>query len=196
MARGRRAPAGAGRSAAPRQDARAAVAGPPPLAARGSTLPGGGIPDFTLRAGRPGDYAYAERLYRETMQPLLTALGAWDEADIIPRFRRRFKPEEVRVIGVDGADAGWLQVAETEAGVTLMQIHIEEAFRSCGIGSRLIRDLLAEARAKAKPVSLSVVRNNRALELYRRLGFRVVGGDATKFFMRRDWEGKLTRPDP
>jgi hypothetical protein len=39
-----------------------------------------------------------------------------------------------------------------------------------------------------RPVALNVIRGNPALSLYRRLGFRVVGGDAEKLHMR--WEAE------
>jgi ribosomal protein S18 acetylase RimI-like enzyme len=49
----------------------------------------------------------------------------------------------------------------------------------------LIKDLLREARAKGKPVSLSVVRHNPAQRLYERLGFKVIGEDEIKLHMCR-----------
>jgi ribosomal protein S18 acetylase RimI-like enzyme len=150
------------------------------------TIGSGGTPSFALRNGRRRDYAFAKRLYIETMEPLLTKLGAWDEQDLVARFRQAFDPDDVQIIEVDGVDAGYLQVSESAEEISLAQIHLAAPFRSRGIGTRLIRALMSDARTKGKPVSLAVVRNNPAFSLYRRLGFRVIGEDGPRLFMR--WE--------
>ena len=43
--------------------------------------------------------------------------------------------------------------------------------------------MIAEARAAGKPVGIHVERLNRALGLYRRLGFREVGGNEIYYVM-------------
>jgi ribosomal protein S18 acetylase RimI-like enzyme len=144
------------------------------------------VPSVRLRAAKKSDYDFAKQLYFDTMLPLLTELDAWNEQRLTLRFKRAFKPEIGQIITLDGTDIGWLQVSESETEITLNQIHIIAELRSRGIGSRLIRELLADAKSKRKPVVLSVVRNNPALALYRRLGFRVVRRDAEKLYMRWD----------
>ncbi len=100
------------------------------------------------------------------------------------RFRRAFKAEQVKVICVAGADIGWIQVSEPIGRLHLHQLHLIARFRNHGIGTRLIRALLIRGRRTGRPVRLNVIRGNRALSLYRRLGFRTVGGDAEKLYMR------------
>ena len=143
-------------------------------------------PSIKLRPARSGDYAYAERLYLEAMKPLLTELGAWDAAEVIANLKAHYKLDEVLVVSVDGRDAGWLQVSELEHEFDLAQIYLEPPFRSRGIGTRLVEDLLTRARKHGKPVALHVVRNNQAISLYQRLGFKVVGENETKLHMRWD----------
>ncbi len=90
------------------------------------------------------------------------------------------------MIHSDGVDVGWMQVSEAADGFNLDQIHLVDRFRGRGIGTRLIEALLARARAMGTAVALNVVRGNRAISLYHRLGFRVVGEDKEKLRMR--WE--------
>jgi ribosomal protein S18 acetylase RimI-like enzyme len=142
------------------------------------------VPPFDLRPARERDYPYTERLYIETMKPLLSRLDAWDEADVLAKFRSEYRPKEVRIITVGGRDVGFVHVEETRGGIRLAQIHVEPSYRSRGIGTKLIKDLLHDARAKTKPVSLSVVKHNPAQTLYERLGFKVIGEDETKLHMR------------
>jgi ribosomal protein S18 acetylase RimI-like enzyme len=52
------------------------------------------------------------------------------------------------------------------------------------MGSKLIRSVLAEARAIDLPLSLSVLKANPARRLYERLGFVVVAEGANVFHMR------------
>jgi GNAT superfamily N-acetyltransferase len=148
---------------------------------------GAPAPAFALRPATSDDFCFARNLYMASMQPLLSALGAWDEAKAHATFRDYYKPEEVRMIMVDGADIGWIQVSETDGEVHLDQLHLVEPFRDRGIGTRLIRKAQADARRKDRPLCLSFVRGNRAETLYGRLGFRHAGSDVTKIHMR--WGG-------
>jgi ribosomal protein S18 acetylase RimI-like enzyme len=152
------------------------------------------VPCFELRQARPSDYSFAEQLYFETMRPLLIDLGRWNGRRLKTRFKRAFRADHVRIISSGNTDIGWLQISESATEITLNQIHIIAEFRSRGIGTRIIRDLLAEAQRKLRPVVLSVVRNNPALALYQRLGFRIVGEDVEKLHMR--WDGSTTLNDP
>jgi ribosomal protein S18 acetylase RimI-like enzyme len=81
-----------------------------------------------------------------------------------------------------------MQVSETASGLHLYQIHIIEGYRNRKLGTHLIKALQDCACAKTQPITLNVIRGNPALALYRRLGFRVVGGDGEKLHMR--WQGR------
>jgi ribosomal protein S18 acetylase RimI-like enzyme len=151
------------------------------------------VPVFGLRRARASDYDFVVRLYLETMQPLLMQLNAWDQTEVLSRFKRYFRVREAQIINFDGRDVGFLQVSETPSEFTLAQIHLEPQIRHRGIGTRLVQDLLCDAAAKSKPVLLSVVRGNPARALYERLGFVIIGEEATKLHMR--WEGCPQRDD-
>ena len=120
------------------------------------------------------------------MKSLLTELDEWNEQEIVSKFRHYFELDEVQIIMVDGADVGWLQISETEHAINLDQVYLLEDFRARGIGSQLIQDLLATAKSEKKPVLLSVVRNNVAVTLYQRLGFRITEEEGYKLHMRWD----------
>lgn len=143
---------------------------------------------ISFRPARPDDYDFATELYLGSAKPLLTALGLWDADRIIARFRQAYNIEQTRVIRLDGSDIGWMQVSESAERLHLHQLHIVPQFQNRGIGTRLIRAIQGRARRKGCPALLNVIRGNRALALYRRLGFRVVGGDGEKLHMRWDAE--------
>lgn len=141
-----------------------------------------------MRFAQPGDFDFCRALYFSSMRPLLERLGAWDEKKAESAFKEYFKPEEIRVVLVDGKEAGWIQVSQTDSEVHLDQIHLNEDVRGKGIGTKLVCETMADARSAGKPLLLSLLRGNRAISLYRRLGFKPNGSDKTKLHMR--WTGR------
>lgn len=138
-----------------------------------------------LRSAVPSDQPFAEHLYLEVMRPLLVALGHWDGPAVIRRFREGYRQEEVRIVLEGHAPIGWLQVTEQPNALMLSQIHLVPAARCRGIGTALLRELLARADHEGRSVTLWVLKNNPARSLYERLGFRLVGAEAYK--LRMEW---------
>jgi ribosomal protein S18 acetylase RimI-like enzyme len=128
---------------------------------------------FALRAATWDDFAFALRLYLDTMEPLLSALGAWDEAHYCDRLKGSYTPESSRIIARGGQDIGWIQVLERPQELNLAQFHILDGHRGTGIGTRLMEQLLERAALENKAVSLSSPRNNPVINFYKRLGFQV-----------------------
>lgn len=139
---------------------------------------------FDLRPGRQEDYDFAKELYFGSMKPLLEALDAWNAEEKEAAFASYYDVDEVRVIMVDGQDVGWIQVSHTDEEFCLDQLHLIETARGKGIGTVLIKETIAEAAEEGKNVSLSLVKGNRAIRLYRRLGFHQVAEDETKIHKR------------
>jgi GNAT superfamily N-acetyltransferase len=94
------------------------------------------------------------------------------------RFRRRFPGHERYVITHKGEDAGRAYLHRTASMLHAVDMILLPRFRSLGIGSRLVRDLFAQARDAGQQVSIRVPRRNeRASRLYAGLGFRLVAMD-------------------
>ncbi|WP_415774356.1 GNAT family N-acetyltransferase [Paraburkholderia sp. J7] len=54
-----------------------------------------------------------------------------------------------------------------------------------GIAGHLLGEFLRQADGAGVPVKLSVLKGNRAIDLYRRFGFQVVNSTDTSLQMRR-----------
>lgn len=134
---------------------------------------------FQLRPARPEEFDFAAEIYIAAMRPLMQQLNAWDEPMRRAAIRRSFKAADARIISRDGADIGWIQVTERDADYHLTQIQIIEDYCGLGIGSDIIKGLLDRAAREGKTVSLSAVRVNRAIELYKRMGFQVINPEAS-----------------
>jgi GNAT superfamily N-acetyltransferase len=141
---------------------------------------------ITLRRAGPDDYEFARELYFGCVGPLLKALGRYEPAALARRFDNAFRNRPSQVICADGEEIGWLQIWRNESKVHLDQVHLVERYRNRGIGSRLIRAVMARAEELSLPLTLDVVRGNPAGALYLRLGFQVVAEDEELFTMRWD----------
>jgi ribosomal protein S18 acetylase RimI-like enzyme len=69
--------------------------------------------------------------------------------------------------------------------ICLVDIALLPQHRGGGIGTALIEDLLREAREAGKPLRCHVEQNNRAIGLYRRLGFRPIA--QTGVYHQLEW---------
>jgi predicted GNAT family acetyltransferase len=141
---------------------------------------------LTLRLATSEDYGFALGLYLSTMRPYTEELMTWDERKQVTSFAAQWRLEDVRVIRVDGLDVGWLQARESSSEIFLQQIFIAPGHQRAGIGTAVLRALLAGWVTSGKPVVLTVLKNNPARRLYERLGFAVAGEAGVKLEMRRE----------
>ena len=73
-------------------------------------------------------------------------------------FRRRWEVTQVRVITRDGADVGWLQTRTEGDAFFLAQLFVEGSFHGQGIGTEVMRLIIAEAAGANQAVTLGVVK--------------------------------------
>jgi ribosomal protein S18 acetylase RimI-like enzyme len=138
-----------------------------------------------LRPVGAGDRAFLVDLYAAVRAPELAHVP-WDDATkrafVVQQFtaqdthyRRHYPGAALDVIEVDGVPAGRLYVHRGPRDIRIMDIALTPAFRGRGIGTRLLRALIAEAAETARTLSIHVEMNNPARRLYERLGFRPAG---------------------
>ena len=115
--------------------------------------------------------------------------GEWDEAWQRESFESGFDATTHQVVAQDGRDVAFLATREDASAIWLDRIYVAATHRSQGLGSALLRDLLARAAERDLPLRLRVLRVNRARALYARLGFAQTGESATHYEME-------ARPNP
>ena len=136
----------------------------------------------TLRQIGPGDETWLARIYASTREEELAQV-AWGPAQrdafLAQQFaaQRQYYSEvypaaDYRLILRDGAPAGRLYVNRGAEEIRIVDIALLPEHRNAGIGSELLRELMTEAAASGKPLTIHVERFNPALRLYARLGFR------------------------
>ena len=78
------------------------------------------------------------------------------------------------LIEKDGVAIGRVYIYRTPAEIRLMDIALVDSERRQGIGTLLLRELMAEASATNRELTLHVEPDNPAQRLYERLGFRLI----------------------
>jgi GNAT superfamily N-acetyltransferase len=144
--------------------------------------------EIELRSARVEDYPFAWRLYAEGIRPYAAAYVTWVEAEQEARFQSRYKPASTWIIRRDGVEVGWMELHEVDDELRLNQLYVVPGHQRKGIGSQIMRYVLARSRETAKPVALNVLKNNPARRLYERFGFALIGENEMKFFMTRPAE--------
>jgi ribosomal protein S18 acetylase RimI-like enzyme len=101
-------------------------------------------------------------------------------------YRRSYPRADVSVI-LDGERAvGRLFVDRREREIGIVDIALLPEARGRGLGTALLRDLIAESEASGRPLEVHVEVENPARSLYDRLGFRVVEDVGVYLKMRRE----------
>ncbi len=120
------------------------------------------------------------------MGDLVAATWGWDPEDQRRRFDAAFAPEQSLIVVADGSDVGVLTVVRRPAEVWLDLVELLPAYQGRGLGTAIVRDVVADAHRDGLPVALQVLKNNPARRLYARLGFQVEGETPTHLRMRLD----------
>ncbi|CAL9614549.1 MULTISPECIES: GNAT family N-acetyltransferase [Streptomyces] len=128
-----------------------------------------------LRPATSADSEYCFQLHKAAMGAYVTAVWGWDEQAQRDFHARVFTPDRWQIITVDGTEAGMLHVEHRPTETYLARIELHPDHQGRGIGGRLIRGLLHQARRQGRDLTLDVLAvNQRAQALYRRLGLHEV----------------------
>lgn len=109
--------------------------------------------------------------------------GEWDEEYQRRSFWERTDPSAHQLLYSCSQPVGFWCVLRDEGQIYLQRLSLLPAFQNRGLGSALLRELIAEARASRRALRLQVFLTNRARRLYERLGFRIVGATDTHYHM-------------
>lgn len=142
-------------------------------------------PAYFLRPATPADLEFIKALHKANFKDQVTAIWGWDETMQSRLVEERFDPAKLRIIQSNGKDIGALQTEARPEEVILENIQLLPDYQRRGLGSKIIRDVLADADAAQLPVTLTVLRTNPARSLYERFGFFVTRQDEVRYYMRR-----------
>jgi ribosomal protein S18 acetylase RimI-like enzyme len=127
------------------------------------------------------DLPFLEEVHVAALGPVALVGYGWPAATLREQFRSEIDVATCYVISVDGRRAGYISVEDRETFWYIDAIAIARRHQGKGIGTLVLRDVLAEAGAR--PVRLNVLHVNPARALYERLGFRVIRRDDQRQIM-------------
>jgi ribosomal protein S18 acetylase RimI-like enzyme len=139
----------------------------------------------TTRAVRPEDEPFLRRVYAGTRSEELAVIP-WNDAQKDAFLRMQFDAQRrsyleqfphasFDVVLCDGEPVGRLYVDRREDLIRIIDVALLPEARGNGIGAKLLNDLIVEAGSSNRSIRLHVARSNRAIRLYRRLGFATIG---------------------
>ncbi|MCK2242793.1 MULTISPECIES: GNAT family N-acetyltransferase [unclassified Crossiella] len=140
---------------------------------------------WALRAAEPADVEAIAELRASVLRPDLERLGIFDEHRVRQRLRDSFHPRHTSIIEVDGAFAGSVTVRPDGDARWLEHFYLAPGLQGRGIGSAVLRTLLARADAEGVLVRLNVLRGSAAHRLYERHGFTVDTQDPIDLYLVR-----------
>jgi ribosomal protein S18 acetylase RimI-like enzyme len=139
----------------------------------------------SLRLAQPQDEWFLFQVYASTRADEM-ALVPWTAEQKQSFLRMQFNAQR-QSYALDYPDAAWQIIVKAEVPIgrlivdraadriLLMDLALLPEHRNHGIGTALIRELMAEAQRTGKPLHLHVEPFNPAFKLYERLGFVKVG---------------------
>jgi ribosomal protein S18 acetylase RimI-like enzyme len=98
-------------------------------------------------------------------------------------YRERFPAADFKVILVDGEPVGRLYIDSDKQAINILDIALLPAHRRSGIGTFLLRNLLAEAKNSSAAVQIHVETFNPALAFFERLGFNRVAEEGVNYLL-------------
>jgi GNAT superfamily N-acetyltransferase len=148
---------------------------------------------LSLRLVTEADKEFLLELYQSSRGDDLRQLG-WDEDRVSEFLSFQHDAQELfyqtdheqasdEIVLVAGQPAGRLIVEQRENEIRCIEIALLPAHRGAGAGTRMLRELQAQARQTNKPLRLQVIRFNRAITLFERLGFERTSETGTHFQM-------------
>ncbi len=149
--------------------------------------------DVGFRPIAPDDEEFLYRVYASTREEELARVP-WDAAqkEAFLRmqynaqhsyYQEQFADARFDVILSEGRPIGRLYVERLEDEIHIIDIALLPEHRGAGIGSGILGTLLEEAAGAGKRVRIYVERENPAMTLYQRLGFREIGDTGVYLLM-------------
>ncbi|MFT3947844.1 MAG: GNAT family N-acetyltransferase [Agriterribacter sp.] len=136
------------------------------------------------RKATDNDVTLTYSIKQSSIKHLVEKIWGWDNNFQIDYHRKSFVPNKTQIIIYGSSEVGFFVVNEYPGKVFIENILIDPAFQGKGIGTKVLTDIMTGAANKK--VELQVFKiNNRAKQLYDRLGFETYEQTNLHYKMRK-----------
>ena len=147
---------------------------------------------FALRPALPADADFEHLLYASTRDDLRPLGPEVFDGLVGMHFRaqsmsiRLEHPQaESKIVMVQDAPVGRLIIDASGNHIEVIDVALLPEYRNCGLGTSVLRSVLAQADRVGRAIRLHVEKQSRAVRLYERLGFVICGDVGMYFAMSR-----------
>jgi ribosomal protein S18 acetylase RimI-like enzyme len=143
-----------------------------------------------MRQVTSDDATFLWDVFRVSMNDYITQTrGEWNEQREESQFRHQLDLSAAQVIRSNDLEVGFIMAPIKDGARWIHTICIVPEHQNRGIGTEVIRSVIAEAETQKMPLYLSVLKVNPARRLYERLGFVVI--EETKHHFRMKFHGAV-----
>lgn len=150
--------------------------------------------DIGFRPVEPGDGPLLLEAYASTRADELARTN-WDQALRDAFIRMQFNAQQADyqtnypgsqhlVVLLNGKGVGRIWFNETEEEIHILDLTILPSSRNAGLGTCIMRELMAQSSGSGKPLTIYVESYNRSLGLFERLGFKKAGEAGYSYLMK------------
>lgn len=129
------------------------------------------------------DLPFLKKVYRSTREEEMM-LTEWDEQQKSAFIDQQFSAQHAyyqevyhdatfEIIVIDGQNAGRIYLWESPKQLRIVDVALLPEFRGKGVGNIILDNLITKVSKEHKVLSIHVEYYNRALNLYKRKGFKV-----------------------
>ena len=138
-------------------------------------------PAITKRPALPTDTEFARNVHHSAYHDVIVKqFGSWDERRQDVFFENDWSDGAAfQILLSDDVPCGYYKEEDFPDRIIPHELVLLPGFQGKGIGTKILSEVIDRAASRNVPVKIRALRENRALNLYRKLGFQDVGSDDT-----------------
>ena len=142
--------------------------------------------ELNIRKAMASDSKFVFAVKKAAYREYVEQVWGWDGDYQRERHNREFSSHDFHIIQFSGTDVGFFITSSTSDTLKVNQIFVLPEYQGRGIGSACMTRIIDNANLEQRSVELQVLKvNTRGIDLYRRLGFTIVGEDSIYFQMEK-----------
>lgn len=136
------------------------------------------------RPADDSDKAYFRELNEVCYRDVVARqFGSWDSDQQSMGFDVKWKEQRFSKIVIDDQVVGGVWIDELDDFRQLREIQIHPTYQGRGIGTKVVRDVIETSQEMGKALRLKVLLESQAVNLYKRLGFEIIGDTEVQYIM-------------